>query len=351
MSVKKDNPYVGLPEKAYWGTAISNISPLAINSIFEPKFQITLDMPIVAAGSCFAQHIGRQFKAREFNFMDLEPAPPLLIQPNWIDYGFDMYSARYGNVYSIRQLVQLAKRAFGRFEPIECVWENKGRYYDPFRPSIEKDGFTSESELLQDRKFHLKCVKELILKCEVFVFTFGLTEAWIDKRDGAVFPSCPGTVAGEFNEEICEFHNFSYSEVLDDAMEFINFTKSINPDIKFLFTVSPVPLTATASTQHVLSASTYSKSVLRAVCGELVGKLDYVDYFPSYELISSHPFRGMFYNPNLRTVASGGVEHVMKLFFDAYPVSTSQKEERVKEIDINHDDVACEEEILEAYAK
>ena len=36
------------------------------------------------------------------------------------------------------------------------------------------------------------------------------------------------------------------------------------PKLRILLTVSPVPLTATAGDDHVLLATTYSKSVLRA---------------------------------------------------------------------------------------
>ena len=154
----------------------------------------------------------------------------------------------------------------------------------------------------RDRHHHLKMVAQLLRMTDVFVFTFGLTEAWVCRDDGAVLPTCPGTIGGKFDAKRHVFHNFTFNEVLSDAEKFINLALDENPNIKFIFTVSPVPLTATATNDHVLSASVYSKSVLRAVCGELYNKYEMVDYFPSYELVASHPMRAVYYMPNLRTM-------------------------------------------------
>ena len=49
---------------------------------------------------------------------------------------------------------------------------------------------------------------------------------------------------------------------------------SVNPRARLLLTVSPVPLAATATPNHVLVASIHSKSVLRAVAGELAEDME-----------------------------------------------------------------------------
>lgn len=76
-----------------------------------------------------------------------------------------------------------------------------------------------------------------------------------------------------------------------------------------------MPLAATATDNHVLVATTYSKSVLRSVAGELSEDHADIHYFPSYEIISSHPARGMFFEPDLRNVNPFGVDLVMRHFF------------------------------------
>jgi hypothetical protein len=63
-----------------------------------------------------------------------------------------------------------------------------------------------------------------------------------------------------------------------------------------LLTVSPVPLIAMADPDHVLGASVRSKSVLRAVVGDLAEDDEDIFYFPSCEIIFSHPSRTKFFN-------------------------------------------------------
>lgn len=344
------NPYENLEPRAFWRTAIADLDGSELSDVYRPRFKVRKRAPIVAAGSCFAQHISREFKARGYNFIDAEPPPPLLPEELWHEYGYDLYSARYGNVYTARQLWQLIQRAFGRFTPIENVWEANGRYLDPFRPAIEPNGFSTMEEyrLIQER--HLRAVAGVCERAAIFVFTFGLTEGWVHRGDGAVYPVCPGTSAGTFDESIYRFHNFNFMEILHDMTQVIEFLRSINASIRFLFTVSPVPLTATASGEHVLPATIYSKSVLRAVCGTLRATFDCVDYFPSYEIVASHPSRARFFEPNLRSVSIAGVQHVMSHFFKNKGPARTGKPKRDRIGAAHEDDLVCEEELLESFA-
>jgi hypothetical protein len=89
----------------------------------------------------------------------------------------------------------------------------------------------------------------------------------------------------------------------------------LNPRARVILTVSPVPLAATARRdQHVLTATTYSKSVLRVAAETLVSRFRHVEYFPSYEIITGAFSRGAYYADDLRNVLEDGVSHVMRLF-------------------------------------
>jgi hypothetical protein len=334
------HPYARLSSRAFWKSA-----GLEIAELYRPKFPITTQTKIAAAGSCFAQHISREFKQRGCAFIDLEPPPRLLPQERWHEFGYDLYSARYGNIYSIRQLLQLVRRAFGEIAPQDAVWEQNGRFYDPYRPAIEPGGFESRDELAVLNDWLMQAVRRIVETCDVFVFTFGLTESWV-ATDGFVYPMCPGTVAGTFDPTRHRFCNFTHAAILQDAETFISLVRARNPAAKFLLTVSPVPLAATASEQHVLLATVYSKSVLRAVCGELQSR-DYVDYFPSYEMAAAHPFKARFFETNMRSVSADGVSQIMNAFFTSHGIATSEHKEQAKPEEV---DTVCEEVVLEAFA-
>ena len=313
-----NSPYTGRPPRSFWRSGVSEAHPLTIEDLYRKKFSIGKKDKIATAGSCFAQHVSNYLQNNRFCVLDVEPPPPVLSEDVAKSFGYKIYSARYGNIYTIRQLLQLAQDAEeGRVNATD-VWEKDGRYFDALRPNIEPQGFDSVEETLALRKYHLAKVKELFTQMDVFIFTLGLTEAWIDTRNDRVFPTAPGTIAGEYDPEIHAFRNFGYNEIYDDFIAFLDLVRDWNPDFKVILTVSPVPLTATESDDHVLLATTYSKSVLRSVAGELARKHDFIDYFPSYELIASPWSKGFFYDANMRSVNMGGVASVMRIFFDEH---------------------------------
>ena len=312
--MSEPHPYRKQPPRAFWTRSVSDRHPLDIDEWYERRFQIG-NQPVATAGSCFAQHIGRQLREKGFRFVDAEPAPESLAPESRLEFGYDMYSARYGNVYTSRQLLQLMLRAIGKFTPAEDYWPRGDGVVDPFRPTIEPEPFGSVDEMRASRKLHLEAVRQVFEQCRVFVFTMGLTECWISKADGAAFPVAPGTAGGEFSPARHELSNLAYPEVMQDMRAFFNRLRAMNPKVRVLLTVSPVPLMATATTDHVVVATTYSKSVLRAVAGALREADPFVDYFPSYEIINSPAMRAQFFESDMRTVSIHGVNHVMRQFF------------------------------------
>ena len=344
------HPYKSVPPHGYWKDAVAGRHFWDIKQLGSAKRKIAADDSVATAGSCFAQHISRRLRSSGYNFLDVEPAPSWLPAERRTDFGYGMFSARFGNIYSSRQMLQLHQRAIGKFTPQEDFWENGGRFFDPFRPSIEAGGFESLVEAKASQQSHLSHVAQMFRGANVFVFTLGLTELWRSKADGAAFPLCPGTQGvGTFDADKYEFVNLTVADVVTDMRSLFRLARARNPDLRFLLTVSPVPLVATASGQHVLTATTYSKSVLRAAAGELSASHDFVDYFPSYEIITSPAFRGVFFDQNLRDIRGEGVDFVMTTFFSEYcePVESKAVEAASME---DPELVKCDEIALESFA-
>ena len=258
-----DNPYRGLPAHHFWRRAVSAVERHQLDPVVAPKFSIAPADRVATAGSCFAQHISRRLQAIDFNYYVAEDAPSLPpAERRRRNYG--VFSARYGNIYTTRQLLQLFQQAFDGRGSAEVAWRREdGRWADPFRPNIEPDGFASVEALMASREVHLAAVREMFTSTDVFVFTLGLTEGWMSKADGSVFPLAPGVVAGHYSADTHAPINLSVYEVEMDMFDFLARLRGVNPKVRVLLTVSPVPLIATHADRHVLSATTYSKSVLR----------------------------------------------------------------------------------------
>ena len=358
-----DNPYATAPKSAFWSNAVAQRNALAIEGLWDPKFDLRPQHRILTAGSCFAQHLGRALESRGYQWFEAERAPPIASEELLARYGYRQFSFRTGNIYTTALLKQWLQWALGDAHPPAEFWEHDGRFFDPFRPNIEPDGFASVDELLASREVTLGAIRSGLAEAKVFAFTLGLTEAWVNKTAGHVYPMCPGTLRGRFDPAAHEFRNFRYLDVLRDLRESIEIVKGSNRAMRFLLTVSPVPLTATATDHHVLVATSYSKSTLRAVAGDLALRND-TDYFPSYELIAGVPFRSMFFEPNLRSVAPAGVEFVMREFFGSlerkFPrqaspsaVSDDQSVPRVAlpGTRAGAKGVACDDELLDAFGQ
>jgi hypothetical protein len=340
------SPYQGLHPKAFWRTAVAQRHYADLEDLARP-IAITLKDKIATAGSCFAQHIGRHLQRSGADYLDLEPRPDFISAADGKRFGYDTYSCRYGNVYTPRQLRQLAEEALTGRVPAEVVWMREGRHFDALRPSVDPVGYESAEQVLELRRRHLRAVAEMFRTLDVFVFTLGLTEAWVSQLDGTAYPTAAGTIVGEHDPAKYEFKNYRYNEIMEDLGAFLMLLRTVNPGARMLLTVSPVPLNATASPDHVMVASTRSKSVLRAVAGDFAEDQPGVFYFPSYEIISAHPSRGMFFEPDLRNVNDFGVNLVMKHFFKAIQVQPAAAPQADAEDD---GEIICDEAALDKFA-
>lgn len=311
-------PYTKMPSRSFWSKAVSDIALAEIDIADPAGFKIDRLTKLATAGSCFAQHIARYLSISGYNYFVTERGPEFIDRYD-INirklYNYGVFSARFGNIYTIRQLRQLFDRAFGRFEPEDSYWEQGGRFIDPLRPHIQPNGFASLRELEADRAFHLSAVRRMFKELDVFVFTMGLTEAFCSQVDGAVYPVCPGCGAGVFDARLHQFVNFDYESIMEDMKYFLANLAVVNKAARVIITVSPVPLIATAEDRHVIQSTVYSKSVLRAVAGRVADIYENVSYFPSFDLIAGHASGGAYFEDDMRNVREDGVRHAMRMFF------------------------------------
>ncbi len=352
------HPYRDLPDHCFWQKAISERQPTDVDPVISVPYRIQKTDRIATAGSCFAQHVARYLRKAGLNFLVTETAHPITPPDLAEQYGYGLFTARYGNIYTARQLLQLFQRAYEQFTPSENYWiEADGRYTDPFRPRIQEDRFHTLEEFQADREHHFACVRRAFEELDIFVFTLGLTECWIARDDGAAYPICPGTGGGEFDPAKYKFVNFDVAAVTSDLEQFMSLLRSVNPRARMILTVSPVPLVATAEDRHVLVATTYSKSVLRVAAEAAASNCQDVTYFPSYEIVTGSFARGAYFADDGRAILESGVAQVMRIFLRHFTdmAETDQQPagERVEMQTDAHTEkmkhlvaVACDEEVL-----
>ena len=313
--------YATLPDRAFWRRCLAS-GDFHLRDIYIPRVTIGTEAAIATAGSCFAQKIGHELRASSARFLDLEPVPAGLTPATAAQLGFGLFSARYGNIYTTAQLLQLVDDAFAHRLRDDAFWQKDGRWFDGLRPRLEPGGFASRELAHAARHAHLAQVRRLFLDADLFIFTLGLTERWQHARTGTVYPLCPAVVDPAFADPAHVFHDTRMAEVVAELDATITLLRGQNPDLRFLFTVSPVPLMASATGDHVLLATARSKATLRAAVDEICALHPDCDYFPSWEIATQNPLLRDAFGPDQREVRPETVALIMDIFFAAHPALT-----------------------------
>ncbi len=326
-----ENPYSSLPDHRFWRKAVTSLPPFAIDPVIRTPFKISPRDKVATGGSCFAQEIALRLQSSGFHYYLAEEPPAGMSAEEALRRNYSMYSCRYGNIYTTAQFRQLIERAYGRFQPELDYWirPEDGRFVDPFRPRIEPDGYASVEEMRADRDHHLASVRNMLETMDVFVFTFGHTETWRHKQDGAILQLAPGVAGGVWDPEVYEFYNMTVSEVVRDFLAAVDAIRAVNPKVRIVLSVSPVGIIATYEDRHVVTSNCAVKSILRAAADEVVRQRPDIAYFPSYDMATASPNVSWFYREDTRRISSFGIDHTMRIFFEHFtedaPCATSVK--------------------------
>lgn len=333
-----DSPYHRQPPVAFWSRA-----PRSLNGIWTPKFAVDRQSDtFIAAGSCFSNHIGRFLLQEGLAWLSDDAASR---QPG--NYAsFDL-----GNVYTARQLLFWLEAAMSpdRIPREAGIWVDpgSGAATDLLRLGIANPEFATVDDLIAARYRACKAIRALIGRATVFCFTLGLTEGW-ETPAGVTYPICPAVRVAGLDPASYRLVNQDYDAVWADVKRVVELLSAASPGLRLILTVSPVPLTATATDQHVVPATVYSKSVLRAVAERAAQSWQHVDYFPSYELITTQFHGRDFFETDRRQVTQDGVEFVMRHFLAGIVEGSPTESTGDGGVPLfSVDDNACEEELYD----
>lgn len=321
------NPYKSQSDIAFWSKSVSSNFDASKLVNFNKKL-LSPGNKVASAGSCFAANLVPYIESAGLEYIRTEKIPTIFGNLGE-NLGYANFSAAYGNIYTSRQLLQLYQRALGLFNPSEDRWYENDFVIDPFRPGL-KFPAKSDEEFDFLTKSHLDATRQAFESADVFIFTLGLTESWVNSKDLSVYPACPGTVAGSFDPENHSFKNFKVDEIISDLREFIILLRKTNKQVKLILSVSPVPLVATATTNHVLNSTIYSKSVLRVAAQEITNEVENSYYFPAYEIITGPQAPHDFFENDRRNVSQKGVEAVMKALLISSGLTTNENSKLTK---------------------
>jgi len=270
----------------------------------KPNRFITPQTPVGSAGSCFAAAISRQLQYWGYNYvLELGKKPDDIEDPS----AYETDPAHCGVIYSAPVMRQMVERAFGEWIPDKLVLRSRPEIVDPFRAyTYARDWDTYHREFDE----HNAALRRALEKCEVFIVTLGMTEAWYFANDGLFTNATPRS-----KEAILLRHkNLSVADNVVELERLYAVYNRHRPGIKLIISVSPVPINATFNVEHnVVVANSLSKSTLRVAAEEFCRKHpDTCFYFPSFEAVTYGTREP--WDIDRRHVSADAVTRVMRQF-------------------------------------
>lgn len=186
-------------------------------------------------------------------------------------------------------------------------------FQDPLRKLV----YSTTPKLLYELSKRIDAViREGLDQADVFIFTLGLTEAWRHTVTGRWLCTAPGAVLGGA-ETLGTFHRSTFAENYDNVRAIIDLLAARYPNKPVVLSVSPVHLENTFVNADVGTASMESKSILRAVAGQIAREYPHVIYFPAYEM--AHFWRASpVFLPDGRHVTPAFAARVIGTFLGAF---------------------------------
>jgi tetratricopeptide (TPR) repeat protein len=266
-------------EVAAWGHRRheNRVEPIA-KPAFDVPFKLKRKERIFTIGSCFARHVETELIQRGFRI----PMRDLLAQPAFSDVDTEVV-----NNFGIPSIYNELAWAFGAEnfdEDLAFVEVQKDKFVDLHMVNSIRP---APLELVRERRRGLIEATRTLAKCRVLIMTLGLVELWWDEQAQLYLNTAPLPSVMKKWPERFSLHVLNFEDCRDYLNRALDLCFANGPkNLQVILTVSPVPMMQTHRRMDVMTANSYSKSVLRAVVEHIVTERDQICYFPSYESVT-----------------------------------------------------------------
>lgn len=291
--------------------------------VHTPRFTLSKTDKVFTIGSCFARNVEA--------ILGLRGIPLVLeghgIEPEYYE-SFDEEQATGGGV----AVGKLSRSAFNKYTAHSISHELRrvlreeeypqdglielgaDQWFDPHASGLRHLPLAQASVLRR----RIREAMATIRTADVVFITLGLTEGWVDTVSGLAMNRHPGVKPLRRHAQRFRFVDHGFAEIVAELSSTVELVReTCNPAMRFIMTVSPVPLGATWRPTDIVVSNTASKSKLRAVIEEMTRRYPFVDYFPSYEIVVNSP-RHLAWKEDQLHVAWPMVQHIMSIFEAAY---------------------------------
>ena len=269
-------------------------------------FDIEYKSKILFIGSCFSDNISQKLSNGGFS---VEANPfGVLYNPISIKNAFD---------------ILLKDKVFTE----EDLFENNGLYHSFLHHGSFSN--TNKAEVLKQINISVIKSSSFLKESDYIFITLGTAYAYRHVETNQVVSNCHKVSAKAF-----EHYLLSLDEIVSEYKDLLSNLKTQNPNIKIIFTVSPVRHWKDGAHENQIS-----KSSLHLAINELQKRFDFVHYFPSYELVMDDLRDYRFYANDMIHINSQAVDYIYRYFQESfYSEGTIKAEKQVLKLKqaLNH---------------
>lgn len=254
----------------------------------EPKLSdlhIDHTQRIYCAGSCFAEHIGKRLG--EYLFPSLTNPAGILFHPLAIETSL---------LYATGQL-SWTEDSLTEWQGVWYCWDHH---------SVISN--VSREQLISSIKQVHQASAAFLDQTDICIITLGTAWVYEHKGTGKIVANCHKHPGDLFTKKL-----LGIDEVTSSLMRSVQLLKSSRPNIRFLFTVSPVRHLKDGFHENQLS-----KSILLLAIQAVVESASDVYYFPSYEFMMDDLRDYRFYNPDMVHPSDMAVQYIWEAFQKTY---------------------------------
>lgn len=249
------------------------------------RFPFSHDAQLMFLGSCFSENISEKLRTLSWKVESM---------PNGIVF----------NPFSLS-------------DPLKRIIENRDYtesdliLHNGFWHGKYHHGSFSESNIsdaLRKMNHALHEFKRAFSKSSHLFITFGTAFAYRFIDSGETFANCHKIPQSQFDKYLLKA-----DEIVDEWMGICSSLHQLFPDLKLIFTVSPVKHLRDGVVENL-----HSKSILISAVHELVDKLDYSEYFPAFELVNEDLRDYRFFDNDGAHPNAMAIEYVFDRFCSTY---------------------------------
>ena len=249
------------------------------------KFEINHYHKIITLGSCFAENIGKKMSDIYFN-VDINP-----------------FGVLYNPVSVKNSLVRLMQNKFFHEKELFAYRELWQSYA---HSSLFSD--TSREKCLDKINNRFSKASEFMQKADYILITLGTAWIFEEQKTGSVVSNCHKLPSGNFNRR-----RLTIEEIVTHYSNLIIELNNNLPNIKLIFSVSPIRHWKDGAHENTLS-----KSTLLLAIDVLRKQFNNIEYFPAYEIMMDELRDYRFYASDMLHPSEVAVEYIWKRFSDTY---------------------------------